>query len=361
MRVVQVLTTISFGDAVGNDTLALKEILIKNGFETDIYAENIDRRLSKGSVKPVDELEVSREDIIIYHLSTGTSLNYWIKRVSCRKIMIYHNITPPVFLMEYNPSGAELCQQGLEEVRMLKDTFDVVFADSEFNKSDLVEMGYSCPVRVLPILIPFEDYQKRPNQLLMKKYDDGYINIVFVGRIVPNKKQEDIIHAFYLYQKYYNDKSRLFLVGSYNGMESYYRRLSDYAELLGAENVVFTGHIKFDEILAYYRLADVFVCMSEHEGFCVPLVEAMYFDVPIIAYDFCAIKGTLGGSGLLLSGKSALECAGMIDYVTMNEEVRKEVVRKQRERLADFSHEVVGKQFLELLHRFISESDKEKL
>ena len=143
-------------------------------------------------------------------------------------------------------------------------------------------MGYTCPIDVLPILIPFDDYAKTPSQQVIDRYSDGYTNLIFTGRIAPNKRQEDVIRAFYDYKKFYNPKSRLILVGGHNGMERYYHRLKSYINALELEDVVFPGHIKFDEILAYYKIADVFLCQSEHEGFCVPLVEAMYFDVPVV-------------------------------------------------------------------------------
>lgn len=355
MRVIQVLTTLSFGDAVGNDALALKEVLKKNGYQTAIYGENVDKRLPLGSALHIDKLsDLRKEDVIIYHLSTGTRLNYWIRDLDCKKIMIYHNITPPDFLQEYNSQGAELCREGLEETRMLKDTFDCVYADSEFNKQELIKMGYCCPIKVLPILIPFDDYKKQPNKFLLRKYDDDYTNIVFVGRIAPNKKQEDVIEAFYYYHKYYNPKSRLFLVGSYGGMEKYYNRLKEYAEALDAENVIFTGHIKFGEILAYYHMAHVFLCMSEHEGFCVPLVEAMFFDKPIIAYDSCAIKGTLGESGILLEKKNNLEAAALINKVVCDDVLKRKILTKQSERLKDFDNAKIEKLFIGYLQEFLN-------
>ncbi len=360
MRVIQVLATISFGDAVGNDVLALKKLLEEHGFTTEIYAENIDTRLPAGTAKKISEFHEKPKDIILYHLSTGTKLNEWIRKVRCRKIMRYHNITPYSFFDGYNAASAELCQNGREQMRMLRDTFELVLAVSEFNKKDLERAGYNCPIAVLPILIPFDDYLRKSNRSIEARYRDDFVNLAFIGRIAPNKRQEDIIRAFFLYHKYYNQKSRLFLVGSYTGMERYYRRLLDYTKELGAENVIFTGHIKFDEILAYYKLADVFVCMSEHEGFCVPLVEAMYFDVPILAYDSSAIKDTLGGAGLLLNDKNALECAALIDYLIQHEKIRDEVIENQRERLKDFSYEVIGNQFLKIIQDFIMEGDKEK-
>lgn len=360
MRVIQVLTTISFGDAVSNDALALKRLLEEHGFMTEIYAENIDKRLPSGSAKKISELRPYSKDIILYHLSTGTRLNEWMMQVRCRKIMRYHNITPYHYFDGYSATSAELCQSGRDQMEMLRDTFDLVIADSEFNKKDLENAGYHCPITVLPILIPFDDYQKKPNRSIVGRYRDDFVNLAFIGRIAPNKRQEDIIHAFYLYHKYYNEKSRLFLVGSYTGMERYYQRLQDYTDRLGAENVIFTGHVKFDEILAYYSLTDVFVCMSEHEGFCVPLVEAMCFDIPILAYDSSAIKDTLGGAGVLMKDRNALECAALIDYLVRHERTCAIIVENQRKRLEDFSYEVIGNQFLEMIQRFIREDDKEK-
>lgn len=354
MRVIQVLPSLAFGDAVGNDTLALKKILKKLGYETAIYAGNIDSRLPVGSAFPIRELKkVNENDIILFHMAIGSELSYWIRKQKCRKIMIYHNITPAHFFAEYDTDSMRLCSQGLNEVKMLKDTFECVYADSDFNKADLERMGYTCPIKVLPILINFEDYKKKPNSKILKQYDDDYINIVFVGRVAPNKKFENLIAAFYYYKKYYNEKARLILVGSYRGMERYYGRLTRYADELGVEDIIFTNHVPFDEILAYYHLADVFLCMSEHEGFCVPLVEAMYFNVPIVAYDKCAIKYTLGGSGFLIDTKDGVEIAGIVNHIIQDKNLKERILHNQQERLQDFDNDVVGRIFIQYLEEFI--------
>ena len=215
-------------------------------------------------------------------------------------------------------------------------------------------MGYTCPIDVLPILIPFDDYAKTPSQQVIDRYSDGYTNLIFKGRIAPNKRQEDVIRAFYDYKKFYNPKSRLILVGGHNGMERYYHRLKSYINALELEDVVFPGHIKFDEILAYYKIADVFLCQSEHEGFCVPLVEAMYFDVPVVAYDSSAIAGTLGGGGFLLKDKNPVETAGVINRVVTDEALRTQIIKNQQARLADFDHKVIEAQFKTYLDTFIN-------
>lgn len=356
MRVIQLLPTVSYGDAVGNDTLAIQDIIRQMGYETQIYAENIDGRLPARTAMPFSQFpDLTNEDVVIYHGSTGTELNFRLPQLGGRKIMIYHNITPPAFFHPYSPSAEQLTAFGLQGIENLRDTVDYCIADSEFNKSNLKEMGYPCPMDVCPVLIPFKDYERTPNKRILQQYaGDSYVNILFTGRVAPNKKQEDIIRAFFYYHTYYNKRSRLILVGSWNGMEKYYDRLCDYVNQLGlSDSVIFTGHIKFDEILAYYRLADVFLCMSEHEGFCVPLVEAMYFDVPIIAYRSTAIPDTLGGCGMLLESKHPKVVAAAIHQIISDNRFCQKLIEGQRQRLVAFAHESIKQRFVELLGSFL--------
>lgn len=355
MRVVQLLPTLSYGDAIGNDTLALSRVIKENGYETGIFAEFIDRRLPSGTARPAGELSgLSNEDVLIYHASTGTDLNYQIEKMRGRKMMIYHNITPPSFFEAYDPSAAAAAEYGYSGISSLSDKIDYCLADSSYNKGELRRMGYTCPIDVRPILIPFEDYKKAPDESVMRKYCDGKKNILFVGRIAPNKKQEDIIRAFSCYKKL-EPQSRLILAGSYNGMKLYKERLEKYAEMLGvADDVVFTGHVRFAEILAYYRVADAFVCLSEHEGFCVPLVEAMFFGVPVIALDTSAVGETLGGSGFLIDSNEPVFVSMVIDRVIRDEELRRSLVKGQKQRLADFSYDRIRRLFSDQLAGFIS-------
>ncbi len=270
--------------------------------------------------------------------------------------MIYHNITPPNFFDGYDVNAFENCKYGLEQAKSLKDSFDAVFADSSFNKADLVKMGYKNDIKVLPILIPFSDYDKTPNAATIEKYsNDGYKNILFVGRIAPNKSQEDVIAAFDAYQKNYNPKSRLFIVGT-PCPQLYQEKLVFYAKNLKTKNVIFTGHTKFDEILAYYKLSDLFLCQSEHEGFCVPLTEAMYFHKPIVAYDSTAIAETLGGAGFLLKEKNPLETAGVMNRILTDESLRNMIIQNQDERLKDFRFEKIRDLFWSYMDEFLEKN-----
>ena len=185
----------------------------------------------------------------------------------------------------------------------------------------------------------------------MNGYSDGNTNIVFVGRIVPNKKFEDVIACFAAYKKKYDPAARLFLVGNYQETDAYYQHLQEYIKECGVENVIFPGHIAFRTILAYYKIADLFLCMSEHEGFCVPLVEAMFFETPIVAYASTAIPGTLGGSGVLVESKEPERVAEKIHQVIEDEQYKNEIVKEQKKRLQDFSYENIKEQILDELKK----------
>lgn len=353
MRVIQMLSTMAYGDAIGNDTIALKKVIEDLGYETAIYAESIVPPINNSIALPVSKIKECKEDIIIYHLSTGSELNYKLAEYSARKIVIYHNVTPPHFFLGNNELFYHVTKQALEGVQYLSDKVDYCLSDSDFNKQELLDIGYRCPIDILPILVPFEDYKKQPNRKIINSYQDGKTNIIFTGRIAPNKCQEDVIRAFYCYKKYFDSSARLFLVGSFKQEDIYYQRLVNYVEKLELEDVYFTGHIKFDEVLAYYKIADVFLCMSEHEGFCVPLLEAMFFDIPIIAYNCTAIPFTLSGSGIMLNEKEPIVAAKMIHLLLNDMPLREKVLHNQRIRLKDFAYDKIREQFEKYLASFI--------
>jgi len=349
-RIIQVLDTLSYGDAIGNHTLAIHKNLLAIGRKSNIYASQIDDRL-KGYAAPFSSYQVEPDDILIYHLSTWSPLNEQIQKLSCKIVIDYHNITPPGFFKEYSRRFYDGNVKAYQEAAMLAERADYAFADSPYNAVDLRQLGYTCQIDVVPIIINFSDYTKKPDDGILRRYgkapDEDYKNIIFVGRIAPNKKQEDIIADFSIYQKYYNEKSRLILVGNSTNMEEYYLRLKKYTKKLGVKNVVFTGHIPFSQILAYYRTADLFLCESEHEGFCVPLVEAMYFHVPIIAYASSAIPDTLGSGGLLTTKKAPGYTAALMETLFQHTEIVHTIQEKQKDELKRFDE---ASTFQKLLH-----------
>ena len=357
MKIIQLLVTLQRGDAIGNYTLLLHKFLLEQGYDTQIYAYNIGNSIDKKTARNIDQLKkIKHDDLIIYHMCEGHEINDFIKKTPAKKIAIYHNTTPPQFFTEFGTELKAKQEYGQKEIAGLRNVFSRCITDSEFNKNDLVEMGYEATrIDVLPVIIDFDDYKKEPDKETRRRYNDEYVNILFVGRVVPNKKQEDIIRIFAYYHKVINSKSRLFLIGS-PFIKDYDSALKEYIKFLGLEEaVIMPGHSSFQEILAYYSCADIFLCMSEHEGFCVPLVEAMMFDVPIVAYRSTAIPYTLQDSGVIVDGKEPKQIAGLMDFILRNEEYRISVIKSQRERLKEFEPERLKDLYLESVKKVLKE------
>ena len=352
MRICQLLPTLSRGDAIGNEAVAIREMLQTVGYEAGIYAERVDPRLPEGTGYTYDRMPaLAQEDILLYHLSTGSRLNRLMPAFGGRKVIRYHNITPPEFFKPYSPRAYKLGKRGYEEMRFLAGRAERVIAVSGYNRDQLRENGYTCPIDVCPILIPYTDYDREPDPAIMaESRETGLTNLLFVGRITPNKKQEDVIRAFYCYRKRYNVQSRLILAGNPAGMQRYDERLKAYVSELGLDgSVVFTGHTSFPELLARYRTADVFVCMSEHEGFCVPMLEAMHFGKPIVAYRAAAIPDTVGKGALLLDTKDPETAAAAIHRVLNDRDLRNALLVEQQKQLEKYSYDRVRKQLFTCL------------
>lgn len=343
MRLFQLVSAISPGDAVSNDIRAIDRLMKARGVESGIYAITIDPRLPEGTASPFAGMpEPRKEDLILYHMAVCSDISREIRKYRCRKIMVWHNITPPSFFIPYSDIPAKATEAGLAEMAELRDAFDGCLADSSFNRDQLLEAGYTCPILVRPILIPFEDYRREPDADTVRAMSDGKANLLFVGRIAPNKRQEDVIRAYDCYRKNYRADARLILVGSDRGMEKYSRRLRRYIGENWIPEVIFPGHIRFDQILAYYRTADAFLCMSAHEGFCVPIAEAMSFDLPIVARGACAVPETLGGAGIVLDSAEPEIAATALNRVLTDETLRAALAAERKRRLEELSYERVG-------------------
>lgn len=356
-RIIQIVSSLNFGDAVGNDVMAIQNYLRKDGFVTGIFTNNIHVKIPKGTAYLIDKLpELRKDDLVLYHFASEDPLAELIKKVPCEVVLRYHNVTPPHFFKGFDAGAEQNTRRGLLQIKELAPYIDYGMVVSEFNKNDLKNMGYSCPIDVAPILIQFDDYKKTPSAKVVNQYSDGRTNVVFVGRMAPNKKIEDVISAFAVYKEKYDNTARLFLVGNYNEEDKYYKYLRKHIAKLKVEDVIFPGHIPFDEILGYYTIANIFLCMSEHEGFCVPLAEAMFFNVPIVAYSSSAIPSTLNGSGVLLEDKDFNHVAKAMHDVMTDENLRNEVLAKEEERLKDFDNARIGKEICKQLSEIMKEN-----
>jgi glycosyltransferase involved in cell wall biosynthesis len=334
VKVPQLLAALSYGDAIGNEALAIQRHLRAAGHESDIFAELVHPRVAH-LARPLREYrEVSSPDTVcLYHFSICSASGRLAHSVPDRLVVVYHNITPARFFLGFHPHLAGLCHHGRRELAAFAPRADLGLGDSEFNRRELEAAGFR-RTAVLPIVLDLPLYDRPPSPVVRKRFDDGRVNVLFVGRIIPNKRIEDLIRSFAAFQRWLQPRSRLLLVGDSRGFERYLGRLRELVDDLGAEEVVFTGQVDDDELYAYYRLADVFLCLSEHEGFCVPLQEAMHFQLPVIAYDTGAVRETLRGGGILLQDKRPELVAELLDRVTHGGPLRRAVLESQAHAIA---------------------------
>lgn len=354
LQIHQILPTISYGDAIGNEVLEIKSILKAWGYKSEIFAQHIHPGLNH-VVRPYTEYKrySSPENVLIFHFSIGSDVSGFVKNLQDRKVIVYHNITPHNYFVGINDRLVHLLSEGRNELAEYSNITDLALGDSEYSQKELVELGFK-NTGVLPLIIDFGKYVQRPNQKVLDMFAAAHSNFIFVGRLIPNKKQEDIIKIFYYYNKCIDHHSRLFLVGSYEGTEKYYAQLRGLVKQMNLQNVYFTGHVNFKELLAYYRLADIFICMSEHEGFCLPLLESMYFEIPIIAYNSTAVPYTLNGSGVIAIEKQYEELAELAHILIKDEKIRNRIIEKQKLRLKDFERSKVEAIFKKHIEEVIS-------
>ncbi len=336
----QMLPDFSYGDAIGNDVLGIQKVLKDWGYDSEIYAQHVHSRLA-GIARPFQEYQQigSPKKILIFHFSIGSELSEFVKRLPDRKILIYHNITPPHFFKGINAEVERRCAWGYEELKKLAPYFDLGLGVSDFNRQDLERAGFR-KTGVLPIFLDFKNYHLAQEVALKKSLQDGKVNILHVGRLVPQKKIEDLIKVFYLFQKRLFPESRLILVGTDSGVRNYsgaVKRMVEELEL--TEKVLFAGFASFRELITYYAASHLYLCLSEHEGFCVPLVESMFFGLPVIAYLTGGIPETLGRAGLGIADKNFEAIAELMALVLEDQDLRENIIARQKERLKDLSLE----------------------
>ena len=346
-KIHQVLATLGYGDAIGHEVMGIQRVLRRAGFESDIFVQTADPRL-EDQTRDYRELiqESQASNILIHHFSIGARASRITYALPDRQILVYHNITPPEFFVDVHEQLVEQCFKGRRELGIYPPRVDLALGDSEFNRQELEHLGFN-PTGVLPVVPDFSHLDRLPNDLIARAFDDSWTNILFVGRMIPNKRIENVIRYFHAYQRHFNPRSRLLLVGSYGGFEKYLAMLHQLCARLGVTNVQFTGHVTDAELAAYYDVADLFLCASAHEGFCVPIVESFYKQIPVVAYAATAVPATMDGAGVLYSTDEPLEVAALVDAVLDDQELYERIVTSQDEALGrlrarDFAGTLLG-------------------
>jgi glycosyltransferase involved in cell wall biosynthesis len=292
-------------------------------------------------VRPFDHSDARSGDVTIFHYALPSPMTAAFGGLARGRVLQYHNITPAHFFAPYHPEVFRIAAAGRQDLATLAGPTDLALGDSEYNRRELAALGFR-QTGVMPIALDLERItDAAPHPVIERLMGDGLTNFLFVGRIVPNKRIEDIIRLAEVYKRYIDANYRFVFVGRAEGMPRYYatlRALIAEFDML-AERFVFTGPVTDWELAAYYRTASVYLSLSEHEGFCVPLLEAMAADLPVFAYDSSAVADTLGGAGVCWSPKDLEIAAELLGQLAFDPAMRAQVIAGQRRRLAAFTDE----------------------
>jgi glycosyltransferase involved in cell wall biosynthesis len=340
------------GDAIGDSARRVRDLLRAMGHASELYALTIDEAL-EGDVRPFADPAAKAGDLTIFHYALPSPMTAAFAALDRGRILQYHNVTPAAFFAPYDPALFRLASLGRTELATLVGRVDLALGDSEYNRRELDALGFR-PTGVFPIAVDTTRVtQPARRPALDALLDDGLVNFLFVGRIAPNKKIEDHIRLAEVYKRYVDAYYRFIFVGRYDVVPKYYsmiRALMSEYRLLN-DRFVFTGPVSDAELAVYYRHAAVYISLSEHEGFCVPLVEAMAADVPVLAYAAGAVPDTLGGAGVQFAPKDLELAAELLGALAFDDDLRTAVIAGQRRRLADFGDARIRSELTTVLHQ----------
>ena len=348
----QFVSSFSPRDAVGNIIFAIRKTLRDAGYVSEIYAENIHPELENEANLYTEFEKKNSNNLLIYHHGFASNLVDFLLPLNNRIILVYHNITPAHFFKGVDDQTANGCTLGREQLDLLKNKSIAAFCFSRYSETELKQKGFKKTFVVTPILNLKGNYGK--NVEFQIKSSNDMINIISVGRVVPHKKLEDLLKVFACYNECINKNSHLFLIGKYNQTEPYYQWLQSVIKTLNLKNVNFFNDVTDKDLKSYYDNASIYLSMSEHEGFCLPIVEGMLHHVPILAYGAAAIPETLGDGGILLKEKKYREIAEMIQIVVEDEKIKNKIIENQENRLRDLDPNIAQKEFLKQIEHVLN-------
>ena len=326
------------GDAVGDSARRVRGLLRARGHDSNIYALTIDDDL-RGEIRDFLDPAARLGDITILHFAIASPMSDALASLPAGRVLQYHNITPAHFFAGYDAGIVALVTRGREELTGLAGRVDLALGDSEYNRQELETLGFP-KTAVFPIAVNTARLTEAPpRQALERVLRDGLTNILFVGRIAPNKKLEDHLRLAEHYKRYVDSFHRFIFVGREDACPRYYAMLralmTQYR--MTSERFWFVGPVPDADLAVFYRTASAYVSLSEHEGFCVPLLEAMATGVPVLAFASTAVPETLGGAGITFSPKDLEHAAEMLGLLVYDDGLRADILEGQRRRLTDFT------------------------
>jgi len=332
MIVHQILSGAGPVDAVTAQALVYRSLFGEWGFGGDEYAVHIDPRIA-GRVRPLKSLAARPDDVLVIHYSAYAPKLRAVLDLPNPKLLVYHNVTPAKWFWDHEPTIAVHCSLGRRQLPEFARGVDLAAGVSRFNAAELAAVGAG-RTAVIPILFTPPDAPPvdRPA---------GGPTILFVGRLTPHKRQDELIGSFALYRRHRSPEARLVLVGE--GLTPRYAEsLVELADRLAPGAVTFRAGISREELWRCYQEASVFVCLSEHEGFCIPLLEAFHFGVPVIARPSGGVLEVAGDAAIVTDDRDLGMTAELIHLVVNDSELRAELARRGRARLEDYAADEVA-------------------
>lgn len=338
------------GDALGDHARLLRALFRGWGHDSEIYALTVDAGL-EDDTRRWGGTDSRSGDVTLLHFAVPSPMTSAFRTLPGARVLYYHNVTPAHFFAPFDEGISRMAAAGRRELATLAGQVDLALAVSRFNQVELDELGFA-PTAVLPIPVdPTRLRRARRVPAIETILQDGLVNILFVGRIAPNKKIEDHIRLAEQYKRYVDIYYRFIFVGRSDAVPRYYAAvralIAEYQML--PDRFWFPGHVPDDELAAYYRHAHAYVSLSEHEGFCVPLVQAMAMDVPVLAFAAAAVPETLGGAGVAFAPKDLEQAAEWLGALVYDAPLRAAVVDGQRRRVQAFSIDRVAQALKPLL------------
>ncbi|MET1002164.1 MAG: glycosyltransferase family 4 protein [Acidimicrobiia bacterium] len=348
-RVHQFVPTFEPG-AVGAHMRAARGVLRDAGYESEIFAAEVHPAFSsEGAMAYGDygrRVAARADDRLVYHLAIGSPVADFVGARQEPLIVDHHNLTPLRYLAGWEPVAAGGVLWGRRQLDKLAPRAALGIGDSTFNADELVDAGYP-RTTVVPILLePVASTD--PDPALATRLAAGTTGArwLFVGRLAPNKAQHDVVKAFAAYRRFHDPGAHLDLVGGSSSV-LYTTALRCFVADLGLDAAVnLAGGVSASELAAYYEAADVFVVLSEHEGFCVPVLEAMQHRVPVVAYGAAAVPETLANAGLVLDVKDPCTVAAGVARVVRDDALRAQLIAAGTQRRRDFDLDHTGPAFV---------------
>ena len=344
----QLVHTLSYGDAISSEVLSLRRVFREQGRESEIFSLHTHPKL-EGETKPLSEFPTDFKDEVILHYSLGSPLNDTYRGLSeATRSIIYHNLTPSRWFEGVNPRIVKDIQAGEKELPELVALSDRVIADSSFNAGEISGYGKEPIVLPLPIDPARWNVETNPGIAELLRSTPGP-HLIHVGRFAPNKCIEDIIRSFYFFRNHISKESRLWLVGIDIDTELYSFSIRHLVEQFGLrEAIEFPGCLADSELRALYEGADLYLCMSEHEGFCLPVIEAMHFSLPVVAYSSSALPETVGQGGVLVEHKDPAHLAALYEEILSNSALKESLIKAGRARVSELSYEAFAESVSEI-------------